>query len=300
MVSWNAGRKAGWRPFLCSLVLAGLAVGTALPAQACYGGAAMGMGGAYTSLAEGVLAVYWNQAGLAFTEGRGEVSTTVSIPRDWINYNGFHGAAVKINDRIGIGYGRTEVFDDWTSVTRRSTWDTLAAGVKLTESLAVGAAYRQTSGRVLEDGTSFHSTALDLSAQYRNGPVRLGLLLQDFNEPTESGAFPVTWMRNIRPSVAVELEKLTVAIDIYNAEELKTALQGTYGDYVHQAGLEYRPFGKEGPLALRAGFYHEWVLADVYDNLLTLGAGFKTEGLVLDVAWIPEWGVTQVTAGVRF
>lgn len=290
------GVRKGIRRVLAGAAILVMLSATGAPlAEACYGGAAMGMGGAYTALADGVLAVYWNQAGLVFTPGRGEASTTLTFPKDSLNYNAFHGAAVKLTDHLAVGAGRTDVYTsslwDFYGVERRETWDTLAVGLKLSDELAIGGAYRKVSGRVLDDGTPFESEGVDLSAQYRSGPLRLGLLIQDVNQDTETGLYPRTWMRNVRPALAVELDKLTVAMDVYDAEELRYALRGDYGYYAHQAGLEYRPYGKEGPLALRAGFYQE---------IIQLGLGVKTGRLFADVAWFPESEILHLTGGVRF
>ncbi|MDI6871183.1 MAG: hypothetical protein QME79_07475 [Bacillota bacterium] len=271
-------------------------VGTTLPALACYGAAAMGMGGAYTSLATGVLAIYWNQAGLAFTEELGEASVTVTTPEDYTNYNSFLGAAVKPNERLGLGFGQTKLAP-WAG---NETWNTFAAGVRLNDQWAVGGAYREIAGVDPETPNRYRSSGFDLSAQYRSGMVNLGLLVQDVGGPSESNIY----RQNIRPSISLETDKLTLAIDIYDASQLKYALGSEYGDNAHQVGLEYRPFGKEGSLALRAGFYHDMPydppIAFVHHDVLTLGAGVKVENGFADLAVIPEWMVVQVTAGVRF
>lgn len=256
-----------------------------LPAQAlaCYGAAAMGMGGAYTSLAKGVLAIYWNQAGLAFTEGRGEASATITTPEDYINYNSFVGAAVRLEPRIGLGFGQTQLAP-WAG---DEVWNTVALGVKLSDRLAVGGAYRTVEGRDPDYGIPYDSAGVDFSAQYHAGQLNLGLLVQDVGGPNETDYY---W-QNIRPSISLETDKVTLGFDLYNAAELKYFLQNEPNDLEYQLGLELRPQGKAGPFALRAGIYHD---------VVTYGGGIKVKNFFADVVAMPEWEVVQFTGGIRF
>lgn len=270
------------------LLALGLLIASAPTALACYGAAAMAMGGAYTSVANGVLAVYWNQAGLAFTPGRGEVSLTQSAPLDYLNYNAFYGAAVKVNDRLGLGFGHT-VLAPWAGNER---WNTFAAGLKLTDDLAVGGAFRLLDGTDPDTGSYYTSQGFDLSAQYHreiaSGTLlNLGLLVQDVGGPSATNLY---W-QNIRPAISLETDKLTLAFDVYDAAEIRYALRSEYNFLQHQVGMEYRPLGREGGLALRGGFYHD---------VLTFGAGLRLAESFVDFMAMPEWEAIQVTAGVRF
>jgi hypothetical protein len=275
-------RKAAGAALLSLL----LGAGFALPVRACYGAAAMGLGGAYTSLAEGVLAVYWNQAGLAFTEGRGEVALTLSTPADNINYNSFTGVAVKPAERLGLGFGQTRL----ASWAGGETWNTVAVGYRLSERWAVGGAYRQVAGKDPHwPYRPYANDGFDLSAQYRAGLLNFGLLAQDVGGPSATNPY---W-QNVRPSVSLQTEQVTLAFDVYNAEEIKYAVRNEYNRLTHQVGLEYRPFGQAGPLALRGGFYH---------GALMYGFGLKHRTVFLDVAAMPDpkWPAVQITGGVRF
>ena len=249
---------------------------------ACYGAEALGMGGAYTALADGALAVYWNQAGLAFTDSTVEASHTVSMPQDMINYNHF-AAGMYRKRKVGVGFGYTALAP-WA---RDERWQTFGLGYRINENWAVGGAYRQVQG--VYESFPYDSTGLDLSLMYRKDSLRLGLLMQDINGPSETNIY----MKNIRPSVALETDKLTVGVDVYLANNLSEVFRGNPEYYQHQAGVEVRPWGKEGVLALRGGFYHGQV---------TAGVGLKNlkNGFFLDLVNIPGWEVTQMTAGIRF
>lgn len=271
---------------LCLSTLGALLSVLTLPGLACYGGAAMGIGGAFTSLADGVLAIYWNQAGLAFTPGRGEVSKTVTTPQDNTNYNSFVGVAVKVTDRLGLGFGETKTAP-WANDEQ---WDTLAVGYRLTDRLAVGGALRKVHGVDFYSRLPYDETAFDLSAQYRAGLLNFGLLVQDAGGPNATNSY----MQNIRPAVSFQTDKLTLAFDVYDAESLTTVARNEYSPYLdHQVGLEYRPWGKEGPLALRGGFYQSYLM---------YGVGLKAKNAFLDVTWMPDplYPAVQLTGGFRF
>ncbi|MGE5553479.1 MAG: hypothetical protein ACM3XZ_06100 [Betaproteobacteria bacterium] len=251
-----------------------------LPAQvlACYGAAALGMGGAYTSVAKGVLAIYWNQAGLAFTDGQGEASLTVSSPPGYTNYQSFAGIAAATQEGLGIGFGQTEAEQLWG----HETWNTFAVGVRLADEFAVGGALRQVEGTARGTSLPYTSTGMDFSAQYRgrlgeDRCLNLGLLVQDVGGPSDTNLYG----QNIRPSISLETDKVTLGFDLYNAAELEA----------YQLGLEVRPQGKQGPFALRSGVYHD---------VVTVGGGIKVKDLFVDVVAMPEWEVVQFTGGVRF
>lgn len=246
-----------------------------VPALACYGGQAMGMGGAFTSIAEGTQAIYWNQAGLAFGPVA-EVSTTFSSPQDKINYNSFNAVAIHLLS-VGVGFGQTKLAP-WAG---GETWNTIGVGYQLTPNLAIGGAYRQVSGE--DEYGKYESTGVDFSAQLRAGHLRAGVLVQDAN----GGSPQNPWMvKNVRPAIGLDYDKVTVAMDGYHVNAEDSA------DIQNQVGIEYRPWGKEGPLALRAGIYHEQK---------TYGVGVKLKnGVFVDATAIPSWEVVHVTGGWRF
>lgn len=264
-----------------------MVVALAPAAMACYGAAAIGQGGAYTSHAQGVLAIYWDQAGLAFTDGRGEVSATYTSPQDYINYNAFNGVAVKLGDRWGFGFGQTQTAP-WAG---GETWNTVAAGYKVTDNIAVGGAIRSVHGQ--DEWGEYDSTGIDLSAQGRfaltdSTKLNVGFLYQDANGGSEANP----WMeKNFRPSVSMETDKLTLGVDLYDFNALSKELEGEPTYFNHQVGIEYRPMGRDGDYALRAG---------IYQDTVTYGAGLKMGNLFGDLVVIPEWEVVQMTAGMRF
>lgn len=248
---------------------------------ACYGGRAIGMGGAFTSIADGTLAIYWNQAGLAFTDIKAptatEISYTYTSPEGGINYNNTFSAGMLRYGRLAFGYGETQLAD-WAG---GELWRTFALGLRMTEHLAVGGSIREVSSAYDV------STGYDLSLQYRQGIYRFGLLYQDIN----GGSAQNPYLANFRPSVGLETDRLTMAIDIYMANNLDNVFSGEKGYYNHQTGIEYRPFGRDGFLALRGGFYHGAIVA---------GVGLKFNEVFADTVWIPEQEVIQTSIGLRF
>lgn len=205
---------------------------------ACYGAAAFGMGGAYTAVADDTLAIYWNQAGLAFADSDYGASFTLTTPEDQTNYNSFTAAYAKYGN-VTYGVGMTRLAP-WAG---NETWLTLAAGYPINENWAIGGAVRSVTGTEPYD---YESQGFDLSAQYRKDIYRFGLLVQDVGGPSDTNMY---W-QNVRPSVAIETDKVTMAIDIYMANNLDDVIMGKDEYYSNQAGIEYRSQGKESPLCL--------------------------------------------------
>ncbi|GEM_PF-4044711 len=260
------------------LVAISMVLGLSGSALACYGAEALGMGGAYTAIADGVLAIYWNQAGLAFSEHDFEFSGTYSTPQNDVNYNSFTGGISRVNDQLTVGYGVTTLYYGLQD------WHTLAFGYKIDENLAVGGAYRKVNWAVsvvdlvtgdvvmLDDQT----TGLDLSAQYRKDNLRFGFLFQDINGENENNPY----LKNFRPSVAYVTDKFTVAFDVYAANHKD------HRDF--QFGGEYYI---DDNWTIRGGFYQETAM---------FGGGYECDGYFVDAVFIPDWEVTQLTIGLHF
>lgn len=231
--------------------------------QACYGGAPLGMGGAFVAQAEGTMAIYWNPAGLGFSGERGDFSITQTSPLQTINYSRFLGFSLT-NDEVGWGFATTELAD-WHPMKR---WLQFSMGFRVDEKNAVGVTYRQEEQR---NGRS--SISWDWGWQYRSGPFSAGLLVQDASED---------WV-NLRPGVAYHLQKATIALSLYD-------MGNRNGEFGAMVGVEFRPWEF---MALRIG--------DYLGNT-TLGMGFTWRNVKMDWSFLSDGlgDAHHVTVGIQF
>lgn len=252
------------RTKIASVIVALVLSMLSLPTAAFYGAEVMGTGGAATAVATGVSAIFWNPAGLAFSTGN-SLSVTYSYPK--ADYRSSIGIASQFGD-LGLGFARHR----WPFWGENADWNSVALGYKWRPNFALGVA-----GRFCESQFSG-----DLAIQYRQDLVRAGILVQNAFQPNKV---------NIQPSLALETERITMGLDVYLANNLPYIFRLQSAPYNHQVGVEYRPLGQAGFLALRGGFYQ---------GTVTAGIGVKKQGFFLDFAVIPDWQLAQITTGVSF
>lgn len=233
------------------------------PAGACYGGEPLGIGGAYVAQAEGALSIYWNPAGLSFSDVGGDLSVTQTSPINAINYNRFTGVAF-LSGEAGWGLGVTELAP-WHLVDR---WLQFSMGFRLDEKNAVGVTYRRETWKNGESPINW-----DIGWQYRAGPLAAGVMIQDVS---------AKWA-NIRPGISYSFSKFTVALNLYDVDNRNDA----FGTMV---GVEFRPWDF---LSLRAGEYL---------GNRTLGIGLAWKSLRIDWVYLGEdlGDAQHITVGYRF
>lgn len=229
------------------------------PALACYGVRAMGMGGAFIGVADDVNAVYWNPAGIAFTEETQANIQHITNNRKRINYIDIVEVTTPVKSgAIGFTYVKDRAALNYLiqGQNYNQDWYVFSYGAKVSENLAIGTNIRQVVEKTALNGQTEekHFTGLDASLFYKNNKWSLGLLVQDFNRPTTlDGGYMI---RNYRPGIAYRPDKKTIiAADIYDATgEIERA---------YCVGAEYKA---TETLTLRVGSYQ---------RNLTFGVGIK-------------------------
>ncbi len=275
---------------LIVLALVGVLACVALPAQACVGARALGMGGAFTGLADDVSATYWNPAALPYL---GQKSATyMHVFNDDINYQDYLAYAQPLDEKSAFGlsyinFNFLTIDAPFFSVDWDQKWYWLSYGIKVSDKTALGLNYKFTQDdiEVVDNGVELpydadSDNALDLAVYHRaTDNVTLGLLVQNVNEPDVnlefsgmSGTFQ-TWTRNWRPGAAVRLQDgVTLAAELYDATDdadMRALRLGVEKKFADQQ------------FALRAGRY---AAGDIEG--LTLGAGLWRDNWTADVAFL--------------
>lgn len=215
------------------------------------GARAAGMGGAYSSIAEGAQANYWNPAGLPFVD-KGEV---IFGHYDWLqDISMEHGAiAYKLNEKTSLGfsvtylnYGVIEGFDDaGISTGELSAYDlaiSASVGKKVMDNLSFGLTGKLINQK-LDDitGTGF---ALDFGAKYLYDNYSIGIVVANFGDKLSFGsteeALPMTTRLGI--SGLFLSNSLLAAVDFEKKKQ---------GELVVRNGFEY---SHNGNYFLRSGY----------------------------------------------
>ncbi len=256
------------------------------------GARALGMGGAFVSVAEGIDACYWNPAGLGnMKEAEVTIMRTINN-RDVMAYQEWLAAGTKIGDSggLGVNYVHFKNAFQWTEKKTKKfalyavddEWVGLSLGGYgggRFKNLAMGVNLRNRSSSLLKPATETISKwseceptgytvdfiEYDLGVLYHlNNKVSLGLIIQNCTEKAikYGGDSPIdefAWRRNITPGVAWRPDKKTIfAIECYNhiLEDVYTTKIGK-GQSEVRIGFERWCTDK---IAVRAGllskYYH--------------------------------------------
>ncbi|MEW6517599.1 MAG: PorV/PorQ family protein [candidate division FCPU426 bacterium] len=237
------------------------------------GSRAVGMGEAFTAVADDVSSLYWNPAGL----GGLKSAQVLLMHNQWLQNVLFEHGAVSAPLPAGslaasvtfVNYGTMDKIDDAGRVTGSfSAYDlslALGYGLDLSPALSAGLAVKLPWSQVDQQNT--FSLAADAGLLYRWPgwePLRIGLALrnlgtrvQDYSQPLQSrlGVALVNWPQNLVFSLDADWRPL------------ENSWRG-------ELGAEYRCFGL---LAARAGYQHPFAETGLGSGLsgLTLGAGFS-------------------------
>lgn len=232
---------------------------------ACVGARPMGMGGAFTAVADDINAVYWNPAGLQQLK---TCELTYTFEPDRFDDGDFksaypHFAAFGFkyyNYTLAIAY--IDVSDWAEDVWRGRSWLYGAYSTSVNERLSLGfkLGYREVENPSFrffrnpsEETLSSVPMLFDLGVLYKYSEnVNIGLLIQG--------------LKNIRPAIAVKPNKnLTIALDFYDI------LNVTEDGNKYQIGAE-QMVAKS--VIIRTGCYGN-------DNF-TFGTGYSTNHFNLD------------------
>ncbi|HWR31105.1 MAG TPA: hypothetical protein VN631_14860 [Negativicutes bacterium] len=266
--------KKGFVGLLCALFLA-----NTVPAEACYGVRAMGMGGAFIAVADDVNTVYWNPAGLSDIKEPQYGWQRAVKSRDSMNYIDVYEVVVPLKkgwSGLGISYVNDRETDYYNgALDYKNAWTVLSYGTKINKNFAVGVnlrwvaeevrgGYSTPSGPTAPDQAG--NLGIDISFLGKSGKFSYGMLIQDANRPSTVGGGQM--VRNTRPGIAYRPDARTVlAIDAYN-------LVPGEGDTTEWSYGVERRIGSH--VRIRTGFYHKtW----------TYGLGVKvTKNLEINVA----------------
>jgi len=252
-----------------------------------FGARATGLGGAYSAIAEGADAAYWNPAGISRMESTGEVALGhISWYQD-INIE-YGAAALRVSDALSIGtsvaflsYGSIDGYraDGPANAQLISAYD-LIGGVclsfRLSESIALGVTGKvinqklddiNATGAAFDAGLTLHFGDFSMAAVASNfGPA---LKFEDASEKLpSSGRLGLAW--NPASSVlrlAVDLEQQQHGnMAVHSGAELDFA-----GQYYLRGGLQITP----GDQARGLG------------NGASVGGGLRLGGTAIDYAFTP-------------
>jgi len=299
---------------LWGMVIWGMVI-TTFPAGACLGARPLAMGGAFVAVCNDAHASYWNPAGLALLaqqEHPYQFTAMYTINnREYINYQEWFSYVQPYLDFLGLGisyvHEKSEYYVDTTPTLHRdSGWLTSSVGFSFNPRWAMGWNIREylNEWRWKNQSTLSSALSLDLGALYQLTPkVRLGILIQDINQPVETFSFPsgegfsLRYGMNIRPGIAYFPDPTTIiALDIYYF-----TLANVGEDWQSEVRVGIEKWIADN-LALRAGFYG-W-------DFQTLGAGYRWEmagfQLQIDYALLasnPVYGVAgthMLSVGAKF
>lgn len=258
----------------------------------------IGMGGAFSAVASGADAVWWNPAGLARSSLReGLLSHTMFIQDITSQYAAFVHPAGKSG---WMGYSFTyfsvpgvEGYDSSKNATGELKAYNYAAsigyGLKLSHELSLGANAKYVQQTL--DTISGTGIAVDLGAQYRDSSLMAGVVVQNMGPKVTVGTASNKLPTNVRGGVAFNATpSLVLALD---AEKPSDAY------FSYHIGAELRVAGS---LALRGGYHYTQSLgqnagfsAGVSIYRILGGSGVEEGTGFFDVR--PEEMVQQVKGG---
>jgi hypothetical protein len=290
-----------------TLVVA-LAIGS-MPLWACVGARPLGMGGAFIAVADDADATYWNPAGLAMQDQK--QAKAMLVLSDEINYKSNLAYVAPLEDENtksawGVNLISYNKFEEGYGMSMQQSMAIGAYGRQLNDNLAVGASIARHATDWTDDWygdtttTSGYGLNLGVYGKTNDGQLTWGVLVQDLNEPTESGSLDGesfdtwSWTRNVRPGIAIHPKSdpdLVIAADIYNllgaGDEDPTLCVGAEktlegGKYAVRTGL-YR-LGSDDPMFAIGGSFLQQpqegrngtyaVDAAVLDGTLLLGGSY--------------------------
>jgi len=260
-----------------------------------FGARALGMGEAYTAVADDISSVYYNPAGLA----AGDAGREVAFSHAWhVQETAVSQAAfMRRPYAVSVTYfsaGDMEGRDDTGTPTGNFTARDLALqasrGVRLGPLLA-GVSGKLISQRIRTSGSTSFAADLGLLYRFEGSPYSLGAALTNFGTRVkfEDESFPLPLRFKAGAAAALSGGRLLLALDGEFPNDAPAAVR---------AGAEYR--GMEG-IALRLGYrtytkgQRDAVLASDFGGVsgfssmygFFAGVGFSYSGFTLDYAMLP-------------
>jgi hypothetical protein len=222
-----------------------------------------GMGGAYTAVADGALAAYWNPAGLTSVEEGEVVLSHFSWFQDITLEHGT--VAYNVNDKTIVALSATYL--DYGRI------EALSVGYQARDDLAVGL-----TGKIINqklDDISGTSYAIDLGATYMRGDFTVAAVLANFGKNMMFESVEENLPLCVRFGAAARLWKQAILASVDMEKEI-------YGGTVIRQGFE---FNRDGQYFVRTGY--TYYPSQDYRNFgtgVTLGAGVRLNQLEFDYA----------------
>ena len=249
------------------------------------GARAAGFGGAYSSVAEGALASYWNPAGLASLSTGEILFSHFSWYRE-IRVN--HGAAAyRLGERISgavsltyLSYGDISGFDANGSLTEVAAYDWAGAvsfGMDMTGGMSVGFTGKIVNQRV--DDLNAATFAVDLGLSYRRPGLAVSLVAANIGPDLDFDGVREQLPATVRLGLATFLldNSLIVAMEM----DHKAA-----GSSFIRQGAEYR-FSEKYFIRGGVNFRSQSDDALSRRTSFTFGTGVRFQDLTVDYAFTP-------------
>lgn len=284
------------------------------------GARALGMGNAYTGLAEGTSAIYFNPGAISYGEALMFTATTSQLSLDRsLDYVAFiapvhpQAEGQVVNAGLGLGWLHAGVGDidsrDFDGrpleyIDMSSNLFLFSFGVQFHERLGGGITAKviyETYGKIGNDDTSVNGDGFGIDAALYGRPIdnlSVGLHVKDIAAKTtwntteywsQGGSKADEWPLQYRLGAAYKWNWLTGAVDIETSEESDTRLH---------AGVEAsQQIAADQTVALRAGLDHEninfgfgfgfafWKVESIVDLTYTIEAVAPDDGVTV------SWGV---------
>jgi hypothetical protein len=255
-----------------------------LPIFACVGARPLGMGGAFSAVADDINSVYWNPAGLAYLSGN--VVTFTSDAEQ--NRDGSFKSSYPYYFAAGFGtennywaLSYVKVSEGSQDEGRGKSWLYAATGRKITDRFSVGfkAGYREVEDPSFDfsvkphDYTAHLPILFDIGLLYKcDYNISIGLLVQGIT--------------NFRPGISIKpFDNLIICAEDYDVLDL-------HNNHRLHWGVEYKIFDC---LSLRTGWY--------WDH--TYGIGYRNDCVSIDwFSWqdgeFPNYNHNGVGVTVNF
>lgn len=247
------------------------------------GARAAGMGGAYTGVAEGANASYWNPAGLANTE-YSEVSFGHVLWYQDMTVNNFAGQ-FQIGEKAAFGasmmflnYGAIDGYDANGAVTGSISAYDWAGGLsfayRLNDDLSMGVTGKYINQKL--DDLSGSSFAVDAGLSYALDRVTFAAVASNFGSEIKFESVSEKLPSTVRFAVAA----YPFGESILASAEIEKRM---YGGMVVRNGFE---FGFDKQYFLRAGYnYYPDEQDRTFGTGFAFGAGVKLNNLQFDYAY---------------
>lgn len=248
------------------------------------GGRPLGMGGAYTALADDASSLYWNPAGLSLLKEPELLVFYSNLSNDI--HQGFLAYAQPLGPKNGLGLSLNYLLLDGGekrsgfSLEPEGTVEasdlaiTFGYSQRIFSNISLGASCKMIQERLEEDNAQ--AFAFDLGLLYHPGRFSFGASLNNFGSRLGESRLP----EEVKAGIAYRLLKnrLTLGVSLgASLDTLETART--------HLGAEYFLFDK---LALRGGFEVNKYRGNLgKDTGLTLGLGINFGNFGLDCAFLP-------------